>query len=165
MRGRGWTGLLCAAVVGFGLGCSERPSPSQGEADEELAGLVERARGLREGLTDGPRPELRAEFETLVEDVGEWRARTGRSDIRITTDSIRGPATGTAARDDDGGGGDDSCPSCPGYEIRGDEVCFLEEEGACPDPEDEVFAGRICVFRCIWIGSGPAPQREGAARE
>lgn len=165
MRGSLWTGLLCAAVACFALGCSERPQQSEDEADQELAALAERTRGLREGLTDTLRPELRAEFETLVADVEEWRARTGRPDIRTGTDSIRGPATEAVARDDGGGGGDDSCASCPGYRLDGDRICFLEEEGSCPDPEDEIFAGRVCVYQCIWIGSGAEPAGRGEAKE
>ena len=165
MRGRVWTGFLCAVVGGYALGCSERPSPSPGDAEQELAVLEERARGLREGLAGGSRTELQAEFQGLVADVEEWRARTGRSEIRVTTDSTRGPETGTAAPRDDGGGGDDSCASCPGYTVEPDRICFLEEEGACPDPDDEVFAGRICVYQCLWIGSRSEPGREAGARE
>lgn len=165
MRGRVWMGFLCAIIGGCALGCSERPSPSQDDADQELAVLEERARGLREGLASGLGSESQAEFQGLVADVEEWRARTGRSDIRVTTDSIRGPETGTAARDDDGGGGDDSCASCPGYTVEADRICFLTEEGACPDPDDEVFAGRICAYQCLWIGSGSEPGREAGAKE
>lgn len=165
MRGTLWTRLVFLSVVGFALGCGERPQQSDEEADTELVALEERAEGLRERLTNGPAPELRAEFQDLVADVEAWQARSGRSDLAVTTDSTRGPATGTAARDDGGGGGDDSCPSCPGYNLSADEICFLTEEGSCPDPDDEVLAGRICVYQCIWIGSGPAPARGAEAAE
>ena len=40
-------------------------------------------------------------------------------------------------------------------------------EGSCPDPEDEdeIVIGRVCVYECIWIGSGAAPAGRGEAAE
>ena len=49
---------------------------------------------------------------------------------------------------------------CSGYLLDGDSVCFLEIE-ECPADEgggdDELTFGTVCVYSCIWIGSGAAP--------
>jgi hypothetical protein len=150
--------LLSGALIG----CSRRPAESGGEADRQLTSLVERARGIRAKLAadTSARFRLEPEWKDLVTDVKEWQARTGRTDIRTSIDSVRTPATSAAARDD-GGGGED-CPSCQGYMIEGDKVCFLADEGDCLDLDE--WTGRVCVYDCIWIGSG-TPERQGEAEK
>lgn len=167
MRLTGWTPLFCVMVAGFALGCPREAPETAGDADDELVALTERANGLRERLAaagDQPSEELRAEFDELTEDARAWAARTGRTDVRTSTDSTRAGGTAAAARDD-GGGGDRGCASCPGYRLDGDRICFLNYEGPCPEPDEELEIGPICVYDCIWIGSGPEPERTGEARE
>jgi hypothetical protein len=169
MRLTGWSPLFCVFATAFALGCAREAPEAGGDADDELVALTERANQLRERVAaagDRPSAELRADFDELAEDARAWAARTGRTDIRTGTDSTRATGTAAVARDD-GGGGDRDCASCPGYSLEGDKICFLTEEGPCPEPaeEGEFEIGPLCAYYCIWIGSGPAPQRAGEARD
>ena len=167
MRLTGWSPLFCVFATAFAFGCAREAPEAEGDADDELVALTERANQLRERLAaagDQSSAELRADFDELAEDARAWAARTGRTDIRTGTDSTRATGTAAAARDD-GGSGDRGCASCPGYRLDGDNICFLTEEGPCPEPEDEFEIGPLCAYECIWIGSGPAPERAGEARD
>lgn len=155
--------VLCSTLAAALAGCGRR-SDSGGEGERERITLVERAQGIRARLQADSTAyrALEPEWKRLVADVEAWQARTGRNDIRTGSDSVRTPGTGTAARDDDGGGGE-GCESCPGYTVEPDRICFLTEEGSCPEPDDVV--GRACVYQCLWIGAGAEPGRRGESGE
>lgn len=152
------TGFVYATSAALALACSQQAPQSQTDADEELAALVERGQQLRERLAEGgvSSSELRGEFEELREDAKAWQDRTGRAEVRIGTDSIQGTEPGAIARDDDEDDGDDPCDDCPGYELRGDRICLLRGQTDC-EPGDVIW-GRLCVYDCIWIGSGRDPR-------
>jgi hypothetical protein len=152
------TGLVYATSAVLALACSQQAPQSQADADEELTSLVERADRLRDRLAAGDpsSSELRAEFEQLRDDARAWRDRTGRTEVRIGTDSIQGTEPGAIARDDDEDDADDPCTDCPGYELRGDRICLLRGQTDC-EPGDVIW-GRLCVYDCIWIGSGRDPR-------
>jgi hypothetical protein len=151
------TGLLLFVVGGLVAGCAQHSALSKTEADQQLQVLVARADVLRAklGVESGSGAALRPEFDSLVADARSWRARTGRSDIRVGTESVKGPAT-VAAAPGGGGVGDDGCRPCPGFQVWPDHICFLVEEGPC-HAEDEGIILRVCAYECIWIGSGPQP--------
>jgi len=154
MRFVALTGLVLVVAACLGLGCAQKSALSTEEADQQLMLLVARADELRAKLAveTGSGAAHRPEFDRLAADVKAWRARTGRTDVGVTTESGREPATSPLAP---GGGpvGDDGCRPCPGYQVWPDHVCFLVEEGPCDDDPDSIIM-RVCVYQCIWIGSG-----------
>jgi hypothetical protein len=158
MRFGALTGLFVVVAGCLGLGCAQHSKVSTEEADKQLMVLVARADELRVKLAaeTGSGAALRPEFDRLAADVKVWRARTGRTDADVTTESGREPATSPLAS---GGGpvGDDGCRPCPGYQVWPDHVCFLVEEGPCDEDPDSIIM-RVCVYTCIWIGSGPKPE-------
>jgi hypothetical protein len=163
MRYGAWTGLVLVVAGGLVLGCAQKSVLSAEEADQQLMQLVARADDLRAKLAaeTGTGAAHRPEFDRLAADVKAWRARTGRTDAGVTTESGREPSTSPLAS---GGGpvGDDGCRPCPGYQVWPDHVCFLVEEGPCDEDPDSIIM-RVCVYECIWIGSGP--KSEGVKTE
>ena len=99
-----------------------------------------------------PTPAQQGKHRQLVSDIQAWQQRTGSYELQVTQ------ASETIARRADGGGSG-GCEPCPGYRLDGDNVCFLESE-ECPLDEgggdDELTFGTVCVYSCIWIGSGAA---------
>ena len=145
--------LLALTIAAVGLGC-RTATPPDGPAGAERQALEQRVRALRDEAKQGgtPTPARKAEAQQLAADVRGWQARTGRDDLRVTEESVT-----TARRADDGGGGGD-CEDCIGYLLDGDRICFLERK-ECPtnEDDDELIIGTICVYTCLWIGSGAEP--------
>lgn len=126
------------------------------KADEELGELVDRFRTL------GSDPETwRSQLSALARDVRTWQARTGGTEIQVTTESV---VVGSKSRDSsDGGGDDEDCPQCSGFTLSGDKICFLSSEGDCFDVGDD-YVGRVCVYECISIGPGFGERDPGQSR-
>lgn len=151
------TAVVAVAVATSVVGCKPK-GPSAAEADSQRMALVQRAEAFKRDAVQKPvlAPARKAELQQLVADVRAWQARTGRSDVRVTPDTV------TARRNDNPGGGGD-CDDCPGYRVDGDRICFLESEGECPaDDGSDLQLGRVCVYTCIWIGAEAAPARKGS---
>lgn len=137
-------------------GCAPMHSRDGMDADGERDALLQRAQAYRRDAASTPMlaPARKAELQQLATDIRAWQSRTGQDAPRVTQESF------TARMNDSGGG--ESCASCPGYRLDGDNICFLEEEGECPVEDDsDLQIGRVCVYTCIWIGSGPQPGRTG----
>lgn len=151
--------LLALTIASLGLGCRAF-SPAEQPAGDERQALEQRALALRDEAVrdDTPTPARKAELQQLAADVRAWQARTGQDDLRVTEESVP-----TARRANDGGGGTD-CGDCPGYQLDGDQICFLESEGECPvDDGSDLTIGKICVYTCIWIGSRAEPSMRSGA--
>ena len=164
-----WGRVVRTVVLGTVLGavlagCTRRSPESGGDADRERTALVERAQGIRARLESDSTAyrALEPEWKRLVADVKAWQARTGRDDIRTGFDSVRTPAAGTAARDN-GSGESEDCPTCAGYHLELDRICFLKDEGDCMDLDE--FTARVCTYECIWIGSRAELARQEQAGE
>ena len=156
-RIRPW--LLVLAMASLAPGC--RTAAPDGPAEAERHALEQRAVALRDAVKRDGRstPERQAEFRQLAAEVRAWQAGSGRDDLRVTEESRR-----ATARRNDGGGGLE-CDDCPGYTLDGDRICFLESQGECPvDDGSDLIIGPVCVYTCLWIGSGAEPQLQGGAR-
>jgi hypothetical protein len=145
----GMVGLISGALAVSLVGCSEQPA-SPVIDDGEMNQLVQRTLALKDKVAAVGRmtPEHRVALALLERDINAWQARTGRNDISTSTSApVRDGRLATVPT----GGGSDSCKPCPGYYVQGDQVCFLVDEGPCPDPDDEIGL-HTCVYSCIYIG-------------
>ena len=145
--------LLALTITAAALGC--RTSAPTASADPQLQTLEQRVSMLQGEAAQGgrPTPAQQGKHRQLVGDIRAWQQRTGSDELQVTQESE------TIARRADGRGSG-GCEPCSGYLLDGDSVCFLEIE-ECPADEgggdDELTFGTVCVYSCIWIGSGAAP--------
>lgn len=136
--------LVVGALVGTLAGCSEQSS-SPAVDDAELNRLVQRTLDLREAVTAAGRmtPELRRELSVLTQDVNSWQARTGRTDISVSSSrhTREGSTVATAPTGDEPTG----CTPCPLIRNMFGKVCFLIDEGPCKDE----FIAKVCGYICL----------------
>lgn len=140
--------FVVGAVALSLAGCVDQPSsPAADDAEREF--LVQRALALKASVAATGRisEEQRRELSDLTRKVTEWQARTGRTDLSVST-SRPGPALGTAALVSRGP--TESCSPCPGVTADGGYICFLAEEGPCGEPGNIIQ--RVCAYACIYVG-------------
>lgn len=139
------TAVVAVGALALSLaGCSDS-TLAVARADAERAEIVERTLALQARvLAAGQMTEAqRIELEEITQDIVEWRERTGRTDLTVSS-SRPAQTDGTAALISRGPP-QPTCPPCPPVKVVGTTICFLIT-GWC-DTANGLARG--CAYQCI----------------
>ncbi len=147
-------GLALGTMAVFLVGCSDAVSAPASD-DLALSALEQRTLGLKAsvGQTGRLTTEQRLELTGLSSDISAWRARTGRTDIAVSSSEAARNTTSFAGASV----GPGVCSACPPVTASGGKICFLAEEGACDTSGGLTM--KVCAYFCITLDPGGTPIR------
>ncbi len=147
----GWVVVVLAASL---AGCSDLMSATVSD-DGARSMLEQRAVDLKQSIIATGRitSAQHTAISQLVTDIKAFQARTGRTDIAVSTSAPKHAAVNLAVVSPGTGSG--SCTPCPPVTASGGKICFLFEDGGCDSSSGLTL--KVCAYVCITLDPGATP--------